>query len=217
MLKTSDIKAYIPDNATSDVVAYLNSNKVKLVITKHRVTQLGTFSVDLKSNQITITINGTLSKCHFLLVLLHEFAHLEVHKLYKQRMKPHGKEWKACFSHLINDHVKAKHFPEDLFHELLIFATNPPASFNRKSKMAIALSKYDRPENAQLSIYAPLQDEEKSITLKDIPMGTIFTIKNGMTLKKIELPPRSRVRFLCVEIKTQRKYLVHANAAVTLL
>lgn len=216
MLKLSDINSYIPDSAAPDVVAYLNSNKVRLVITKHRVTHLGTFSVDLRSRQVTITANGTLSEYHFLLVLLHEFAHLEVYKQYKQRVQPHGKEWKVCFGDLIYRYVQGKHFPEDLSSELLIFAANPSAAFNRKSKIAIALSKYERPENAQFSIYAPLHDDENRITLKDIPIGSIFTIKNGMTLKKLELPPRSRVRFLCIDIKTQRKYLVHANALVKL-
>lgn len=214
MLKPSVLNKYIVEEAVEYTANYLNVNEVKLIITNHRVTKLGTFYVAPQTRQCTITINGTLNKHHFLLVILHEFAHLEVYKQYKRRMQPHGKEWKRIFGEFINRHIAAKHFPEDLSPILTEFACNPPAAFNRRSKMGVAIAQYYDPDNPYYN-GTESSVSDSIVRLKDIPVNTVFFLKNGMRFRKGELPPRSRVRYVCLRLQDNRKFLVHADAEVT--
>jgi len=91
---------YLPANAIESILNYQNEYKFRIKITRPRKTKLGDFRV-ISRNLIQVSVNGNLNKYEFLIVLLHEIAHVIVWKTYNKRVKPHGKEWKN--TNLSND------------------------------------------------------------------------------------------------------------------
>ncbi|HAD34265.1 MAG TPA: hypothetical protein DCF44_07170 [Chitinophagaceae bacterium] len=45
-----------------------------------------------------MSVNGNLNSYHFLITLLHEIAHMLVWEQFRNRVKPHGLEWKHVFA-----------------------------------------------------------------------------------------------------------------------
>ena len=65
-------------------------------ITAPRKTRLGCFKGVRYGARPIIHINSDLGQYTFLLVFLHELAHLVVMKKYGRKAKPHGVEWKIA-------------------------------------------------------------------------------------------------------------------------
>ena len=91
-------------------------------------------------------------------------------------------------------------FPEDIKTVLLKHAKNPAASSVRDVALTVVLNKYN---------------EAKEVTyLVDIPMGTQFSINNKRVFTKGE---KRRTRYLCNEVASNKQYLVHGSAEITLV
>src|SRR5919112_5025590 len=97
------IKKYIPEKSARLVLDYLTLHKVHLTITKDRKSVLGDYRHATTYNNHRISINGTLNKYSFLITLIHELAHLITFMQYKNRVEPHGKEWKKLYAVLLKD------------------------------------------------------------------------------------------------------------------
>jgi hypothetical protein len=185
---------YIPENAIDGVITLLEIHPVYFEISRERTTKLGDFRV-LRTGQLKITVNHNLNKYNFLLTLIHELAHLITHKKFK-RVKPHGIEWKNEFQTLMLPFLNNLVFPNDLLPYLAHYLKNPKAATGSDAKLAIALKKYDAPNDKTY--------------LFQLEKGTHFQLQN----KSFILGNKRRTRYECVEVGTKRKYVVHMNAEV---
>ncbi len=97
---------YLPEKAVPEILNWLENSNVQLKITRNRHTKLGDYRPPIKHKFHKISINYDLNKYNFLITLIHEFAHLNIWEQFKNRVKPHGKEWKEEYSKLLLPFLK---------------------------------------------------------------------------------------------------------------
>ncbi len=154
----------------------------------------------MPNDQHQITINSNLNIYRFLITLIHEIAHFEVYKQYGRRIKPHGKEWKLKFQHIMLPFLNPDIFPESLLPLLANHFKNPKASSDTDQQLSLALKQFDETNDLNYVF--------------EIPSGKIFKLYNGKIFRK----GAKRVkRFECIELKTGRTYLFNPNAEVQLI
>ncbi|MFZ4398599.1 MAG: SprT-like domain-containing protein [Bacteroidales bacterium] len=188
--------AYIPENAISYVVDIIKSNNVQLNICRNRKTKLG----DYRPPQNTflfhrISVNYNLNHYEFLITLIHEFAHLFVWNKYKNKVEPHGKEWKATYYSLLNQFIDQNIFPDEIKNAILKLEVSPE---NAKLEMGRAMQKYT-------------QGVQNTLFVEEIPINANFTTIDGRSFRKIE---KLRKRYKCICLNDNRKYLFHPLAKV---
>ena len=144
-----------------------------------------------------ITINGNLNKYEFLIVLLHEIAHLIVWKKYFRRKKPHGIEWKNTFHDLVIYFINLNSFPKNI----------ETAATRCMSKKVLSTIKCE--ELAR--ILKENTSNSKTIFLQDIPNNCEFILKQGKSFIKLH---KIRTRYKCKDLATGRIYTVHPMAEV---
>jgi SprT protein len=186
------LKGRIPDPALAYVTDKLAEHKVRLLITRNRKSKSGDYRAPFKQLGHRISINGTLNPYAFLIVFLHEIAHLEVWNKHRNKVLPHGIEWKTTFSRLAIPVMNEEVFPPDILTELVPFFERPPASSSGAHPLARVLKRYDN-------------NPEQIITLEEIPQGSQFKLSDGRIFVK-EL--KQRTRFKCFCLKNKRYYLV---------
>ncbi len=190
------LSKYFPEAVISSVLEWIHSSNVQLKISRSRNTKLGDYRPPLRQSYHRISVNHNLNRYHFFLTFVHEYAHLMVWEKHKNRVKPHGKEWKAKFRELMLPFLNETVFPKDLLPVLVSFLNNPGASSSNTALMK-AFRKYD----ANQHFY----------TVEDIPANGIFKTQNGMIFKKGE---KMRKRYKCQRMDNKRLYLVSPIAEV---
>ena len=201
MMKKSEIELlgeqltpFIPEKATHLIANVLVEKNVKLTITRKRKTKLGDYRHPYRDIAYhRISINGDLNQYMFLLVLLHELAHLVVWENYKSKVKAHGDEWKQAYRKLYADFSFC--FPEEVkliimkhFDNLKATTCNDP--FLTKHLMH--------------------RDKEEVLMLNDLEPGDLFET-NGRSFEMIN---KRRTRYLCKDMMNKRNYLVAGSAIV---
>ncbi len=176
------------------------SHHVQLLVKKGRVSKLGDFRPGLNGSPHRISVNGDLNPYAFLLVLLHELAHLQVWEQYRNKVKPHGKEWKKSFGALIREFAGKESFPLPLKRTLLEYSWNVGASGVADVKLTKILRQYDAPGKKNDVCF-----------LEEIPLRSHFVAGNGRVFLKEE---KIRTRYRCLCMDNQRKYLFHPLAKV---
>lgn len=189
----SYLNNFLPENSVDFVIEILKKNQVKLKITKERQTKLGDYKFS-KFEGHKITINENLNTDEFLLVMLHEIAHLLVFNQFKNRIKPHGIEWKSSFTELLQRAIELDCFSSNILDDLNNYILN---GFTPSTKEK--LYKKIRKSNGDL------------IYLEDIPLNSIFTVNKNRTFIKLE---KLKKRYKCQDIKNKRMYLVHPQTIV---
>jgi len=167
-------------------------------VTRSRASKLGDYRSPFKNEPHQITINHDLNPYSFLITTVHEFAHLKTWQQHKNKVKPHGKEWKNNFKSLMDAFLKLNLFPEDITLALVKYMDNPAASSCTDLTLYKVLKSYDK-------------SEFETVTIDTIEFNSYFSIKNGRVFQKLE---RLRKRYKCLEVKTQRIYLFHPIAEV---
>jgi hypothetical protein len=185
------LEAFLPEGSFEKVVAYVHHYKMHLTITKKRRSVLGDYRHAGWGGNHRISINGNLNKYEFLITLLHELAHLLTYEQFKNRVEPHGKEWKKHYATLLIDFVQQKTFPADIEKALQKSMINPAATANGETELLLILRKYDA---AQKEGYAHIID---------VPEGALFETEKGKIFRK---GPKRRKRFECTEVKTGLLY-----------
>ena len=187
--------SFVPSGSRVTLQAWIDELGINLLIANPRKTKLGDFRVH--NGKLYISVNNNLNPYSFLITLTHELAHAFVYAEYSDKVLPHGKEWKTtfktmllCFLHL---------FPEDINKVLSLYLLNPKASTFTDVRLSRELSKYDK---------------EKVITITDILEGDKFIASNGKEFKKGK---KLRKRFRCTQKDTNRVYLFHPLAEVSIL
>lgn len=191
------LEKYLPAGSVEIVLNWLDEYGFNLKITRSRSTKAGDYMHPHNGRTHHITINNDLNKYSFLIILTHEVAHLLVWNKFRNKVLPHGREWKNEFSELLKIFFSMNIFPEDVVECLNKFSMNPKAAGCTDLRLARVLKKYD--------------NDSETVHLEDLPENSAFTIRNGKIFIK---GPLRRKRFLCTEVSTKRKYLVSSVAEV---
>lgn len=165
-------------------------------ITKSRNTKLGDFRYYGATNKAIITVNNDLNPYAFLITYLHEVAHLLTHNEFKSTVNPHGKEWKSVFVRITQPVLTDEVFPSPVLNALHKYFQNPKASSCADPSLYRALQQFNN------------ESEKKLLDTVDLQSKFIF---NKRTFQKLE---KRRTRWVCMEMKTQRKYLIPGVAEV---
>jgi SprT protein len=190
------LERYLPQKAINPCLELIRSHRLHLKVVNQRVTRHGDYR-KLPDGGHRITVNATVNKYRFLLTLIHEIAHLIAFEQYGRSIKPHGREWKHTFQHLMLPLLRPDVFPVDLLPPLARHFKNPRASSTTDAHLSIALMQYDAPN-------------EKTCVF-ELPHGSIFRLYNGKHYKK---GAKRTKRFECIEVGTGRVYLFQPNAEV---
>ena len=193
---SSNFERYVPKDACNEVQSLIETHNICLKIVNQRQTKHGDFR-RLRNGQFEITVNNSLNSYQFLLTLVHEIAHQVTFQKYG-RTRPHGKEWKQTFQHLMLPFLRPEIYPEKMLSSLANYLKNPKASTDSDVKLSLAL-KANTAELGKNFIFA-------------LPLNTIFIYKN----KKYQRGMKKRTKYECLEIETNRLYLFHQNAEVTI-
>ncbi len=190
---------YVPKKAVPLILDHLTDKRIKIVVTDPRSSKLGDHRPPIrKHTHHRISINGDLCPYHFLITLIHEFAHAAVWETYGRSVAPHGKEWKGQFKKLMAPYLEREDiFPEGLRKTLSAHMENPPASCFSDPGLIQALRANEK--------------DHKPLTVGDIPQNTVFVTRGGRIFRKGE---KARKRFKCEDIQTGRPYMVHPLAEV---
>jgi len=194
------LKKYLPERSVQSCLALIQQTGVHLKIVNERVTRHGDYR-RMPDGKHQITVNATLNKYRFLMTLIHEIAHLVAFEKFGRHIKPHGREWKHTFQHLMLPYIRPEIFPAKLLPLLARHFKNPKASSSTDAHLSIALKGFDE------------QHTDKSYVF-ELPLGSVFRLYNGKLYRK----GNKRVkRYECVEMKTGRLFLFQPNAEVELI
>jgi hypothetical protein len=166
------------------------------IVSKSRHSKLGDYRYSPQKGH-QITVNRNLNSYAFLVTYLHEVAHLLTYLTYKNKVLPHGEEWKNSFRTIFEPILEEDLLPDELIKVLKSYLVNPSATSTGHSPLVDVLKTYDA--------------SNSSITLHALPENQIFLLKN-LALIKGKL---RRTRYFCREANTGKLYLVAKNAQVT--
>lgn len=190
------LKKYLPEPAVLPVFKLIKTYKVHLKVVNERKTRHGDYR-KMHTGTHQITINSNLNPYRFLITLIHEIAHLVAFEEHGRFIKPHGREWKSIFQHLMLPFLNPDVFPSAILPLLAQHFKNPTASSDTDVQLSLALRKFD-----------PLNDKNY---IFEIPAGSLFKIHNGRIFKKGK---RRVKRYECIEISTGKTYIFHPHAEV---
>lgn len=194
------LQQYLPDGTAEQAYAWLQQYRFRLRISRSRQTRFGDYQPPIKPSDIhKISVNHDLNPYAFLITFTHEVAHLIIFEKYKDKVLPHGKEWKNEFSKLLQGFFNRHIFPQDVEDALKRYVLNPKASSCSDHALYRVLKKYDA---------------KPVIHLEELPKDSIFQLgKNGIFKKGI----KRRTRYLCMHLKSKRMYLISGIAEVKVL
>jgi hypothetical protein len=133
--------------------------------------------------------------------LLHELAHLITYDRYRNRVAPHGKEWKAFYSELLSQFLHLQIFPSDITAALNKSVVNPAASSCADETLMRVLRKYDTGKNSY-------------ILIEELSEGAFFQSKDGRVFQRKE---KLRKRYKGIDVKTGQVYLFNALYEVKMI
>lgn len=194
------LAAYIPMDAVEHVSGLIRHHGIQLIITGRRASRLGDFRPARGKNPHRIKVNGTLNVYEFLLVFLHELAHLVVYEQYGRSVLPHGREWKQAYGALVRQAVKQKLFHPSISNLLLDYSHKVKASGVAGLEVAKVLRNFDKQESATDWHF-----------LDEIDENGVFQTESGRLFRKEE---KIKTRYRCLCLTTRRRYLVHQSAKV---
>lgn len=142
-------------------------------------------------------MNQNLNSFSFLIVLVHEIAHLATWNKFGGKVNPHGKEWKEEYRLHLQPFFELNIFPQDVHECLNRYTINPKASTCADASLIKVLKKYD--------------EESEYVHLEDIPVNCIFKMKNGKTFIKGD---KIRKRYKCSTPNGKKHYLISPVAEV---
>jgi hypothetical protein len=194
------LRKYIPETAIPRISVWIIDFDFKLKIKKERSTRLGDYTSPRNGSNHLITINFNLNPYAFLITLVHEVAHLVTFNQYKNRVLPHGAEWKKNFAELMIPFMTSDVFPVDVLYALRKYMQNPAASSCSDKTLLKTLKLYD------------VHDSSK-IFLDYLPAQTIFLYNGERLFRKGE---KIRTRIRCTEVQTGQVYLFNSLTEVEL-
>ncbi len=186
-----------PEAARQMAAALFKEYHFLFRITTPRQSRLGSFKGLRNSSRPIIHINSDLGQYTFLLVFLHELAHLVVMKQHGRRAKPHGTEWKNAYRALVKPFFDEQVFPPVLARELNRYFLKTPATFHHDTRL--------------INTLAEMEGGQIIVTVNDLPLNSTFTLMNGRQFVKLE---KLRTRYKCFCPATRKYYLVPKSAQI---
>lgn len=185
------LEHFLPQDTFGMVMPYFRQHTIHLNLTRERKSILGDYrnpTRDFPYHQISVNIN--LNPYSFLITLLHELAHLLTYEHFKNKVSPHGSEWKTQFRHVLIPFIGKSIFPKDVEKALTAYLHNPAASTCSDTKLYKALYRYDEQKPGHKLV-------------DDLEVGQWFE-SDGRIFEKIE---HLRTRCRCQELSTGRMFL----------
>ena len=186
------LKEYLPERSINQVMEWIVQKNVHLKITRTRSSKLGDYRPPVVHPNHRISINHNLNPFSFLITFVHELAHLNVWEDHKNKVAPHGIEWKTEYRKLMQVMLANNIFPDDIHKVLLESIINSKASSTSDLKLSRVLKKYD--------------EHISDTHLEDLPEDSIFQTTKGVEFKKGK---KQRTRYLCQNINNKKQYLFH--------
>lgn len=199
MLKPSSLFEFLPKESCHLVKDLLEGDHLSVKVKSERKTRHGDYR-QLANGNHQITVNSNLNPYRFLITLIHEIAHFEAYSKYGKVIKPHGKEWKQTFQHLMLPFLRPSIFPSELLPLLAKHFKNPKASSDTDTQLALALKQFNEPNNKTYVF--------------EVLLGQSFKLNNARVFRRGH---KRRKRIECIEVKTGRLYLFNPNAEVELI
>lgn len=190
----------MPEAAAPIIARWIDYFQCEFKISRNRATKLGDYRHPFKGAGHKISVNNNLNTYAFLVTTVHEFAHLLTWNDHKNKVKPHGEEWKRNFKRMMVPFIDQQIFPEDVQQAIVSYLHNPSAASCTDLKLSRALKKYDVKHDA-------------ISRLEELPLDTVFQIKDGRRFKKGE---RLRKRYRCLCLDNGNIYLFNPLAEVML-
>ena len=189
------LEKHLPSDKANNILEYIVDHKCTLRITKPRKTKRGDFRQF--GRKLSISVNHSTNSYRFLFTLVHEIAHLKTYIDFRNKVKPHGIEWKNNFRELFYHFGMEEVFGRDtaLLSIVRQELTNPKARSGVSLDVEKAFSKFD---------------EHPVLYLEDIEEGSNFIFRSA-TYQKLET---RRSRVLCLNLDNNRKYTINKAAAV---
>ncbi len=185
------LEKYIPKASVDTIYDWLQQYNIHLKISRKRTTKLGDYRPPQKGKGHHITVNHDLNTYAFLITMVHEIAHLIIWERFRNKVRPHGKEWKDTYRELMVPFMEMDIFPLDVHTALNSYLHKSYASSGTDLKLSRTLQKYDT---------------DPGITLEMLGEGSVFQLPNGKTFQKGKL---IRKRYRCVSLDNKRIYLVN--------
>jgi len=199
MEKKDILAQYMPAEAAPVIARWIDYFQCEFKISRNRRTKLGDYRHPFRGEGHKISVNNDLNSYAFLVTTVHEFAHLLTWNEYKNKVRPHGEEWKRNFKRMMAPFLDQDIFPEDIRVAIHHYLHNPAAASCTDLRLSRALKAYDfRKEDAK--------------RLEELPVNAIFKIKDGRRFRKGE---RLRKRYRCVSLDNGNTYLFNPLAEVS--
>jgi hypothetical protein len=190
---------YLPEGSLDLLVPYLQGQSLHIKIKKSRASKFGDYRPLVNERwKHQITLNNDLNPYAFLITLVHELAHMQVHIQYKHRQQPHGDRWKAIYARMLEPFIRPDIFPDEVLKAVRAHLNSPTASSCTDHKLYEVIRKHDIHDNGKVLLS----------TLND---GEHFRWHNGRVFRKTE---KLRKRYRCLEVPSERVYLFHPMAEV---
>lgn len=197
MNKQEVLAQYMPPLAVPIIAKWIDYFQCEFKISKNRTTKLGDYRHPFKESGHKISVNNDLNPYAFLVTTVHEFAHLLTWNDHKNKVKPHGVEWKDNFKRMMKPFFDLEVFPADVSQSIVKYLNNPSASSCTDLHLTRALKKYDQREN--------------HTHVEQLPINAVFTLKDGRKFQKGE---RIRKRYRCTCLDNGKIYLFNPLAEV---
>lgn len=192
-------RPYFPAEALDFAFFYFDKYDFNLKITRPRLQKKGDFSYFYDhSRRPVITVNQDLCSYEFLLVYIHELAHLFVYLKYPRQARPHGEKWKEEYRMLIYNALENIDLPSDIREAWLQHTTHIKSSGDLDETLEKCFVRY-RPHI------------EGSCTIKELQVNDFFTFRN----QRYQLLAFARTRATCLQTDSGRKYTIPMMAQVT--
>lgn len=189
------LSAKTPPGVAPIIAKWVVDLKVVFVISKPRKTKLGDFMPPQNGKPARISVNSDLNPYNFLITTVHEFAHLGCFLKYGNKVNPHGPEWKAIYSKMLQNFICTSIFPQDLIPVLKYHVSKPAASSCSCPVLSRALAKYNRNPGTFLS---------------DLNHEEIFIFRDEI-YTRLE---KRRTRYICKRKSDGKKFLISERAEV---
>lgn len=194
---------YIPQASIDPIFEFMDAHCVQFRITRERHSKLGDYRCpQFQHNYHEISINGNLNPYYFLLVLLHEMAHLNTFLLYRNQVAPHGHEWQEQYRELLAQYVQLNTFPPDVTQLIKRYIRRIPLNRTIGNKIEEVIQHYN-----------PDYNPSTAYVLNDLQPGDIFRLRNRPQQEFIAIE-RRRTRWKCQDLISQQYYLVSGAAEI---
>lgn len=196
-MNLEQLQSYLPLNALIFIEKWIKTYPLTLKITRSRNTKLGDYRKIKLQNRHQITVNGDLNQEAFFFVLTHEIAHMMIYAKYAYgNIAPHGQEWKTIFGKLLIESLEI--YSESNRPYIVKHAKSPKASVGADPNIAK---------------FVINDSKEHQHYLEDLSFGTKFMLGQKVFLKGEKI----KLRYICCEVTTNKKYLINATALVEIL